>query len=181
MNRAGEDRQEIMNELRKDGYSEIVIDHWLTPRNFGQMQKYDGYSNKFKGSCGDSMWVWIKVNNDIIQEASYISDVCIGSITCGSILTEMIKGKSIGSALRISQDDILKELGGLPAQFAHCAKLAKDTLNLAIIDYNAYKIHHGKEPTRRSNQSAVRCPRFGIQISSAQLVAIHIYLIDLSE
>jgi nitrogen fixation NifU-like protein len=76
------------------------------------MQKYDGYSNKFKGSCGDSMWVWIKVNNDIIQEASYISDVCIGSITCGSILTEMIKGKSIGSALRISQDDILKELGG---------------------------------------------------------------------
>ena len=139
MNRAGEDRQEIMNDLRKDGYSEIVIDHWLTPRNFGQMQKYDGYSNKFTGSCGDFMWVWIKVNNDIIQEASYISDVCIGSITCGSILTEMIKGKSIGSALRISQDDILKELGGLPAQFAHCAKLAKDTLNLAIIDYNAYK------------------------------------------
>ena len=139
MNEASEERQTIINELRKDGYSETVIAHWLNPKNFGQMKDYDGYSNKFTGSCGDSMWIWIKANNDIIQDASYVSDVCIGSVSSGSILTEMIKGKTIGSALRISQDDILKELEGLPEQFTHCAKLAKDSLNMAIIDYNAYK------------------------------------------
>ncbi len=139
MNETPEERQTIINELRKDGYSEIVIAHWLNPKNFGQMKDYDGYSNKFTGSCGDSMWVWIKVSNTIIKNASYISDVCIGSVSSGSILTEMIKGKTIGSALRISQDNILKELEGLPEQFVHCAQLAKDTLNMAIIDYNAYK------------------------------------------
>ena len=139
MNELAEEQQNVINELSKDGYSEIVIDHWLNPKNFGQMKDYDGYSDKFTGSCGDSMWVWIKVNNDIIKNVSYVSDVCIGSVSSGSILTEMIKGKNIGSALRISQDDILKELGGLPEQFVHCAKLAKDSLNMAIIDYNAYK------------------------------------------
>ncbi len=150
MSKAPEEQQKIANELKKDGYSDIVIDHWLNPRNFGRMEEFDGYSDKCTASCGDSMWFWIKVNNNLIQKASYVSDVCIGSVTSGSILAEMIKGKTIGSALRISKDDILKELGGLPVQFVHCAKLAKDTLNMAIIDYNSYK----STPWKRAYQKS---------------------------
>jgi nitrogen fixation protein NifU and related proteins len=150
LSEAPEEQQNVVNELRKDGYSDIVIDHWVNPRNFGQMEEFDGYSDTCTASCGDSMWFWIKVNNNVIQKASYVSDVCIGSVTSGSILAEMIKGKTIASALRISKDDILKELGGLPAQFVHCAKLAKDTLNMAIIDYNSYK----NTPWKRAYQKS---------------------------
>lgn len=150
MSTTNQEKQKVAGELKKDGYSDIVIDHWLNPRNFGQMEEYDGYSNKCTASCGDSMWFWVKISNNVIQKASYVSDVCIGSVTSGSILTEMIKGKTVGSALRISQDDIIKGLGGLPAQFVHCAKLAKDTLNMAIIDYNSYK----NTPWKRAYQKA---------------------------
>ena len=139
MDEAPGERQEIVNKMRQDGYSETVIDYWLRPRNFGQMTVYDGCSDKYTGPCGDSMWFWIRVNDDIIQKVSYISDICIGSVTAGSALSDMVTGLDIGSALRLSNDDILKALGGLPEQYAHCAKLAKDTLDIAIRNYNSYR------------------------------------------
>lgn len=131
--------QDVRELLRKDGYSEIVIDHWLNPRNLGQLNNYHGYSEKITSSCGDSMWIWLKIKDNVIQNATYVSDICIGAVSSGSILTEMAKGKRIVEALRISPDDILRALGGLPKNFAHCATLADMALKAAIRDYNDYK------------------------------------------
>jgi len=130
---------EIIKSLRQDGYSDIVIDLWLNPRNFGQMDNYDGYSGKITSSCGDSMWVWLKVKNDVIQGVTYLSDICIGAVSSGSMLTEMVEGRTIGGALKISSSDILEALKGLPENFVHCAALAETALKAAIRDYEAYK------------------------------------------
>jgi nitrogen fixation NifU-like protein len=130
---------EIMEALREDGYSDVVIDHWLNPRNFGRMNNYDGYSRKITSSCGDSMWVWLKVKNDVIQGVTYLSDICIGAVSSGSMLTEMVEGRTIRGALNVSSRDILKALKGLPENFVHCATLAETALKAAIRDYEAYK------------------------------------------
>ena len=129
----------VIEALKKDGYSEAVIDHWLNPRNLREMGNYDGYSKKITSSCGDSMWIWLKIKDNVIQNATYLSDICIGAISSGSMLTELVKGKRIAEALGISSDDILRALGGLPENFVHCATLAEAALKVAIRDYNAYK------------------------------------------
>jgi nitrogen fixation NifU-like protein len=129
----------VIEALREGGYSDVVIDRWLNPKNLGQMENYDGYSGKITSSCGDSMWVWLKVKDDVIQKAAYLSDICIGAVSSGSMLTEMVESRTIREALRISSDDILRALGGLPENFVHCAVLAEITLRAAIRDYKAYK------------------------------------------
>ena len=123
----------------KGGYSEVVIEHWLNPRNFGQLKSYDGYSGRITSPCGDAMWVWLRVYDNVILNATYVSDICIGAVASGSMATEMVKGKRIKDALRISSEDILRALGGLPENYIHCAALADKTLKAAIRDYNAYK------------------------------------------
>ncbi|MFO8100922.1 MAG: iron-sulfur cluster assembly scaffold protein [Dehalococcoidia bacterium] len=125
-------------------YSETVIDHFLNPRNLGRMDNYDGYAY-VKSSCGDSMWLWLKVrynsgsNDNVLQDVKFLCDVCVGAVSAGSMLTELIKGKTIREALTIGQDDILRNLGGLPDEFIHCAGLAEDTFKAAIKDYAVYK------------------------------------------
>ena len=130
---------EVIESLKKDGYSEGVIDRWLNPRNLGQMENYDGYSGKITSFCGDSMWVWLKVKGDVIQKVTYLSDICIGAISSGSMLTEMVESRTIREALMISSDDVLRALGGLPENFVHCAALAEMALKAAIRDYRAYE------------------------------------------
>ena len=137
MDRAKE--RETREMLAKDGYSEVVIEHWLNPRNFGQLKSYDGYSGRITSPCGDAMWVWLRVSDNVIQNATYVSDICIGAVASGGMVTEMVKGNRIREALRISPDDILRALGGLPENYIHCAALADTALKAAIRDYNAYK------------------------------------------
>ena len=137
MDRAKE--RETREMLIKDGYSEVVIEYWLNPKNFGQLKSYDGYSGRITSPCGDAMWVWLRVSDNVIQNATYVSDICIGAVASGGMVTEMVKGNRIREALRISPDDILRALGGLPENYIHCAALADKTLKAAIRDYNAYK------------------------------------------
>jgi nitrogen fixation NifU-like protein len=132
------EKQEITESLRADGYSDTVIDRWLHPRNFGRMKNYDGHSGKVTSSCGDSMWVWLKVKGGVIQKVTYLSDICIGAVSSGSMVTDIVQGKTIREALGVSSDDILKALEGLPEAFVHCAALAEMALKAAIRDYKAY-------------------------------------------
>jgi nitrogen fixation protein NifU and related proteins len=141
----GED--ETRKRLREEGYSEIVVEHWLHPRNVGPMKYCDGEGSA-TSPCGDSMWIWLRVRNGSIDDACFVSDICIGAVVSGSILTEMIKQRPIGEALTITGRDILRELGGLPEQFAHCAILAADTLKEALKDYRTF----AKEPWKRAYQ-----------------------------
>jgi len=134
----------IREEMRKV-YSEIAIDHAMNPRNVGNMESADGFA-KITGPCGDTMEVWLKVSNKTIIEATFMTDGCGTSIASGSMVTEMAKEKSIIEARKISQQDVLSALDGLPEESQHCALLAANTLKAAIRDYLAMK----KEPWKRT-------------------------------
>ena len=134
----------IKAEMRKV-YSETAIDHAVNPRNVGDMENADGFA-KVTGPCGDTMEIWLKVKNGTIADATFMTDGCGTSIASGSIVTEEAKGKGIGKARTISQQDVLNALGGLPEESEHCALLAANTLKEAIRDYLAMK----KEPWRKA-------------------------------
>ncbi len=134
----------IQAEMRKI-YSETTIDHAMNPRNVGDMGEADGFA-RVTGPCGDTMEIWLRIKNGTIAEASFLTDGCGTSIASGSMVTEMVKGRSITEARKINQQDILTALGGLPEESQHCALLAANTLKTAIRDYLAME----KEPWKRA-------------------------------
>lgn len=125
--------ESVMEDMRKV-YSEKTIDHFLSPRNLGAIQAPDGYGS-LTGPCGDTMQICLKASNGMVVNAMFWTDGCGPSIACGSMVTEMAKGKSIAEAHRITQEDILDALGGLPEESRHCALLAASTLQMATKDY----------------------------------------------
>ncbi len=134
---------EIQKELWAD-YSGTVIDHAQNPRNVGSIPDADGFGDE-TGLCGDTMGIWLKVDNDRIKNITFWTDGCGTTIAAGSVVTELAKGKTVIEATKLNQQTILDALGGLPEDSAHCAQLAAETLNEAIKDYLAYK----NEPWRR--------------------------------
>jgi len=134
----------IKAEMRKI-YSEAVIEHSMNPRNLGNLEDADGFA-RVTGPCGDTMSIWLKVNGNTIINASFMTDGCGTTIASGSMVTEMVKNRSIGEAQKISQQDVLDALGGLPQESEHCALLAANTLKAAIRDYIAIK----REPWKRA-------------------------------
>ena len=136
--------QSIMEDMQRV-YSEKTIDHFLNPRNLGEMPAPDGLS-RVTGPCGDTMEIYLKIRNDKVINASFWTDGCGPSIASGSMITEMAKQKDIGEAQRINQHDILAALDGLPEESEHCALLAANTLKEAIKDYLAFK----KAPWKRA-------------------------------
>lgn len=127
-------QKQIMEQIRKQ-YSETVIDHWQNPRNFRKIENPDGYA-KVKGSCGDTMEMYLKTDKENISECGFQTDGCGTTIVCGSIATELALNKSFIQALGlVSADEILKRLGGLPQSDVHCAQLAAETLRRALADH----------------------------------------------
>ncbi|NSW84131.1 MAG: iron-sulfur cluster assembly scaffold protein [Syntrophothermus sp.] len=99
----------------------------------------NGDSGWYTGPCGDSIRIFLKVKDGFIQQASFLSDICIGTVACGNMVTEMVRGKGIREALSLEPVDVIKELGGLPKQYEHCAKLAVIALKKALADYEKYR------------------------------------------
>ena len=137
----------VMADARKI-YSEAVVDHAMNPRNLGTMQDTDGFAS-VTGPCGDTMEIWLKVKNNAIVDINFMTDGCGTSIASGSMATELAKGKSTGEAAKISQQDILNALGGLPEESQHCALLSVNTLKAAIRDYLALQKEPWKKAYRR--------------------------------
>ena len=137
--------QELAKAEMRKVYSETTIEHAMNPRNVGNMDNTDGFA-RITGPCGDTMEIWLKVRNNIITEATFMTDGCGTSIASGSMVTEIAKGKSVGEVRKISQQDVLNALGGLPEESEHCALLAANTLKEAIKDYLAFK----NEPWKRA-------------------------------
>ncbi len=135
--------QSVMEDMRKL-YSEKVIDHFLNPRNLGRIQAPDGFG-RITGPCGDTMEIYLRVKNGRVANATFWTDGCGPSIASGSMVTELVKGRGVVEARKITQDDILNALGGLPEESLHCALLAANTLKEAIRDYLASK----NEPWKR--------------------------------
>ncbi|HID92987.1 MAG TPA: iron-sulfur cluster assembly scaffold protein [bacterium (Candidatus Stahlbacteria)] len=130
-------QQQIMEEVKRS-YTNTVIDHWIRPRNWGILNNADGYG-KVTGSCGDTMEIYLKVRDNKIVDCSFNTDGCGITIACGSMVTELIKGKELNQLKSISQHTIIDKFGGLPEPDQHCALLAANTLHAAIRDYERLK------------------------------------------
>jgi nitrogen fixation NifU-like protein len=143
-------QEEIIAQAREQ-YSETVVDHWVRPRNQRVMSDPDGRA-RIKGPCGDTMELFLRVSGNEITDASFMTDGCITSISSGSMAVEMAIGRGLREALSISQDDILRALGGLPEESRHCALLASDTLRKAVEDCLAVR----NEPWKRKFRPSFR-------------------------
>lgn len=116
-------------------YGEKVMDHFKNPRNVGEMEEPDGIGHVGNPICGDVMELYIKVKDDIIVNAKFKTFGCGAAIATSSMVTELVKGKSIKEALAISNRAVAEALGGLPPIKMHCSVLAEEALRSAIEDY----------------------------------------------
>jgi len=134
MTSSWEQFEELIKVQMRKIYSETVIDHAMNPRNLGDMEDADGFA-RVTGPCGDTMEIWLRAKNGSLADATFLTDGCGTSIASGSMVTEMAKGKNATEAQKISPQDVLNALGGLPEESQHCALLATDTLKEAIRNY----------------------------------------------
>ncbi len=116
-------------------YSEKVMEHFRNPRNVGEMENPDGVGYVGNPVCGDIMELYIKVKDGIIVDAKFKTFGCGAAIATSSIVTEIVRGKSIEEALKISNKAVAEALDGLPAAKMHCSVLAEEALKSAIKDY----------------------------------------------
>ena len=120
-------------------YSEKVMDHFMNPRNVGEIPDADGVGMEGNPTCGDAMQLFIKVENDRIVDAKFKTFGCGAAIAVSSMITEMVKGKTLDEAMSMSKEAVANELGGLPPQKMHCSNLGADALKKAIEDYRSKK------------------------------------------
>ena len=120
-------------------YSEKVMDHFRNPRNMGEMENPDGVGKVGNPVCGDMMELYIKVENDIITDVKFMTFGCGAAIATSSMVTELVKGKTLDEALKISNATVAEALDGLPPVKMHCSVLAEDALKGAIEDYRKRK------------------------------------------
>jgi nitrogen fixation NifU-like protein len=118
-------------------YSEKVMDHFMNPRNVGEIADADGVGIEGNVTCGDVMKIFIKVKDNRIEDAKFKTFGCGAAIAVSSMITEMVKGKTLEDALSISKEAVADALGGLPPNKNHCSNLGSDALHKAIEDYRS--------------------------------------------
>ncbi len=116
-------------------YTEKVMDHFENPRNVGEIENADGVGQVGNPVCGDIMKIYLKIDNDVVTDVKFKTFGCGAAIATSSMVTEMVKGKTLDEALQISNKMVAEELGGLPPQKMHCSNLAADALHEAIKNY----------------------------------------------
>ena len=116
-------------------YSEKVMDHFLRPRNVGEIENADGVGEVGNAKCGDIMKVYLKIDNGIITDVKFNTFGCGSAIATSSMATEMIKGKKVEEALTLSNKAVVEALDGLPTHKIHCSVLAEEAVKAAIEDY----------------------------------------------
>ncbi|NLB34969.1 MAG: Fe-S cluster assembly scaffold protein NifU [Elusimicrobia bacterium] len=121
-------------------YSEKVMDHFRNPRNVGEIENPDGIGYVGNAACGDIMELYIKVEENIITDAKFKTFGCGAAIATSSIMTELVKGKTIEEAEKISNKAIIEALDGLPTIKRHCSVLAEEAMKKAIEDYRSKNV-----------------------------------------
>ena len=124
-------------------YSEKVMDHFAHPRNVGEMENPDGVGKVGNPVCGDIMNLYLRVKDGVITDATFKTFGCGAAIATSSMVTELVKGKTVKDALAISNRAVAEALGGLPPIKMHCSVLAEEALKSAIDDYFS---RTGKKP-----------------------------------
>jgi len=133
----------IIEDARKI-YSEKVIQSWLNPKYMGELESPQGHG-KVTGTCGDTVQIFLRIDNNKIIDARFITDGCATTIAAGGMACELAMGKPLREAFKITKEIILEQLGGLPEESIHCALLASDTLRAALTDH----IQSRNEPWRK--------------------------------
>ena len=116
-------------------YSEKVMDHFMNPRNVGTIEDASGVGEVGNAKCGDIMKIYLKIENDIIEDVKFETFGCGSAIASSSMATEMIMGKSIHEALELTNKAVAEALDGLPAHKMHCSVLAEEAIKNALKDY----------------------------------------------
>jgi len=124
--------QDLLKEL---GYSEKAIEYYLNKINVGEISEPDAHAI-YTGPCGDTMEIFLSVEDGVIKEVKFQAIGCAGAFSSGSALTEMIIGMTLKEAEEIDEEEIIEYLGGIPKQKVHCTCLSKKTLQKAIKVYN---------------------------------------------
>ena len=135
-------------------YSEKVMDHFANPRNVGELADANGVGEVGNSKCGDIMRMYIKVKDNVIEDVSFKTFGCGAAIATSSMATELIKGKTIDEALKLTNRAVMEALDGLPPVKVHCSLLAEEAIHAALWDYaekNHIKIEGLKKPKNDIN------------------------------
>ena len=116
-------------------YTDTVMDHFMHPRNVGEIPDADGVGEVGNAKCGDIMKMYLKIKDNVIEDAKFETFGCGSAIASSSMATEMIKGKSIHEALQLSNKAVAEALDGLPAHKLHCSVVAEEAVRAAVKDY----------------------------------------------
>ena len=125
---------EMQHLLKESGYSDKAIEYYLNKVNVGELSEPDAHA-VYTGPCGDTMEIFLNVEDGVIKEVKFQAIGCAGAFSSGSALTEMIIGMTLEEAEGIDEEEIIESLGGIPKQKVHCTCLSKRTLQKAIEDY----------------------------------------------
>ena len=123
-------------------YSEKVMDHFMNPRNVGEIENADGVGQVGNAKCGDIMKMYMKIEDDVIKDVRFKTFGCGAAVATSSMATELVKGKTVEEALSLTNKAVMEALDGLPPAKVHCSVLAEEAIGAAIADY--YK-RQGKE------------------------------------
>ena len=116
-------------------YSEKVMDHFLNPKNVGVIEDADAVGEVGNARCGDIMKIYLKIENDVIEDVKFETFGCASAIASSSMATELIKGKPVSEAMELTNKAVAEALDGLPAHKLHCSVLAEEAIKAALSDY----------------------------------------------
>jgi len=138
-------------------YSEKVMEHFQNPRNVGVIEDADGIGKVGNPVCGDMMEFYIKVEDNRLADVKFKTFGCGAAIAVSSMVSEMAMGKTLEEAMKITNDDVAEELGGLPKNKLHCSNLGADALHKAIENYNAKQEAKNKKEVRAKAAEKGEC------------------------
>lgn len=140
-------------------YTEIVMDHFRNPRNVGQIENADGVGQVGNPKCGDIMKIYLKINDETIEDVKFETFGCGSAIASSSMATELIKGKSINEAVEFTNKAVIEALGGLPPVKVHCSVLAEQAVKSALYDYSQKtgKVIKGLENYKPEDEEEIHC------------------------
>ena len=136
-------------------YTEQVMDHFMNPRNMGEMEDASGVGTVGNAKCGDIMRIYIKVENDVITDVKFKTFGCGAAIATSSKATEMVKGMTLEEAEKLTNKMVMEALGGLPPVKVHCSVLAEEALHAAIQDYRE-RLEKGEKPRTEEDDEAIK-------------------------
>ena len=136
-------------------YTEQVMDHFMNPRNMGEMDDASGVGTVGNAKCGDIMRIYIKVENDVITDVKFKTFGCGAAIATSSKATEIVKGMTLAEAEQVTNKMVMEALGGLPPVKVHCSVLAEEALHAAIQDYRE-RLEKGEKPRTEEDDEDIK-------------------------